>query len=149
MRACLVLGAQAVVAAVALAPSAGAVPASYPSVYHLVAHVTSPDGSATGTFTATLVPRGGSATLRWRITYTGVSDSASAVLRTTASGTTPAAALRLCPPPACYPGVQGTYLRTKVGSPFYRGLVHGRGLVELRTATVTLRGTVMVAQAVA
>lgn len=139
------------VLALACAPSAAGQRASYPPVYRLLAHMTQVQGSGSGssTFTATLAVRGDHGTLRWKLTFTALTGTAAAAkVRTSASGTTPAAAVRLCPPPDCRSGVQGTYTGSiGRGSAFLAGLLHQRGSVVVRIASPVgeLRGRVMVA----
>jgi hypothetical protein len=154
MRAHLPLRAVATAFAVALvhAASAGAGSSSYPPVYHLIARVAQASGSGSGMFTGTLVPHGRQATLRWKLTFSALPSAATwAGVRTRGAGATPATALRLCPPQACRSGVKGVYNgQIGMGTAFLSGLLHGRGYVEVRTASPmgVLRGRVMVAQAV-
>jgi len=155
MHAHLPLRALAPVIALALAcvPSAGAGRATYPPVYHLVAHLTAVSGAqdATATFVGTLAIRGTHATLRWKLTSpvpAGVSVTTS--LRARRSSTVKSAAVRLCPPPGCRSGMQETTSGAfDNGSPLLAGLLHDRDYVELRTSGPAgeLRGKVMVATA--
>jgi hypothetical protein len=137
------------VLALACAPSTAARQMSYPPVYRLLAHMTEAGSSASGTFTATLAVRGGRGTLRWKLTFAALTGTAaSAKVWTRRSGTTAAAAVRLCPPPACHSGVQGTYTGAiGTGSAFLTGLLHQRGFVIVRITSPAgeLRGRVMVA----